>query len=163
MPLHGVHYLLLSGRTTLIVAHRLSTIRNADRIIVMQKGEVVEEGAHDSLMEARGIYFHMVEQQSLRQAEEEEEFDFEQRQAREIQLSEALTVDESDWRCKRSSTVISISPSVLAMLYGKKDSITGKNMEEKVDVNVKGKKVKTQRRKLNILTERGYARRQSKM
>ncbi|CAF4379653.1 unnamed protein product, partial [Rotaria sordida] len=61
------------GRTTLIIAHRLSTILNADKIIVMQQGEIVEEGDHDSLMKAQGIYFDLVKQQNLRQVEEEEE------------------------------------------------------------------------------------------
>ncbi|CAF1376268.1 unnamed protein product, partial [Rotaria sordida] len=61
------------GRTTLIIAHRLSTILNADKIIVMQQGEIVEEGDHDSLMKAQGIYFDLVKQQNLRQLEEEEE------------------------------------------------------------------------------------------
>ncbi len=48
---------LMKGRTTLIIAHRLSTIRNAHRIMVLAKGEIVEEGTHESLMEKRGEYF----------------------------------------------------------------------------------------------------------
>ncbi|CAF4064820.1 unnamed protein product [Rotaria magnacalcarata] len=59
-------------RTTLIIAHRLSTIRRADKIIVMQKGEIVEEGDHESLMKIQGLYFYFVKQQNLRQIEEEE-------------------------------------------------------------------------------------------
>jgi ABC-type multidrug transport system fused ATPase/permease subunit len=47
----------MKGRTTLIIAHRLSTIRNADRIIVLSKGEIVEEGTHESLMEKKGEYY----------------------------------------------------------------------------------------------------------
>jgi ATP-binding cassette subfamily B protein len=47
---------LLQGRTALVIAHRLSTIRAADRILVMSKGRLVEQGTHDSLLAAGGIY-----------------------------------------------------------------------------------------------------------
>ncbi len=46
-------------RTTLVVAHRLSTIRNADRILVMHHGRIREEGTHDELMSLRGIYYRL--------------------------------------------------------------------------------------------------------
>ncbi|XP_049957820.1 ATP-dependent translocase ABCB1-like [Schistocerca serialis cubense] len=48
------------GQTTIIVAHRLSTIRNADKIVVIHGGRVVEEGSHDQLMAKRGNYFDLV-------------------------------------------------------------------------------------------------------
>lgn len=48
------------GRTTIIVAHRLSTIRRADRIIVINKGEVVESGTHAELMELKSHYYNLV-------------------------------------------------------------------------------------------------------
>lgn len=47
---------LMQGRTTLVIAHRLATIRNADRIIVMDKGRIVEQGNHDQLMNTEGLY-----------------------------------------------------------------------------------------------------------
>ncbi len=47
---------LLEGRTGLVIAHRLGTIRNADRIVVLQKGEVIEEGPHEDLMAAGKLY-----------------------------------------------------------------------------------------------------------
>jgi ATP-binding cassette subfamily B protein len=50
---------ILSGRTSLVVAHRLSTILSADRIIVLHKGKVRETGTHRELMEARGIYHRL--------------------------------------------------------------------------------------------------------
>ena len=51
------------GRTVVVVAHRLSTVKNADQIIVMDKGEIVETGTHASLIEARGAYYHLVKNQ----------------------------------------------------------------------------------------------------
>jgi subfamily B ATP-binding cassette protein MsbA len=50
---------LMKGRTTLIVAHRLSTIEHADRVIVMADGEIKEDGTHASLMQAGGLYTHL--------------------------------------------------------------------------------------------------------
>ncbi len=50
---------LMKGRTTLVIAHRLSTIRNADRIVVLVKGEIVEEGAHETLLVRRGEYYKL--------------------------------------------------------------------------------------------------------
>src|SRR5204863_4064205 len=47
---------LLEGRTGLVIAHRLATVRGADRIIVLQNGEVIESGNHDQLMAAKGLY-----------------------------------------------------------------------------------------------------------
>ena len=51
------------GRTSLIVAHRLSTVRNADQIIVLEKGQVVEIGTHNELSAKRGAYYHLVKNQ----------------------------------------------------------------------------------------------------
>ena len=54
---------LMEGKTCFVIAHRLSTIRNADRILVVNRGEVVEQGTHDSLMEAKGFYYQMYQAQ----------------------------------------------------------------------------------------------------
>jgi ATP-binding cassette subfamily C protein len=54
--LHQAMGNFLRGRTTLIIAHRLSAVRQADRILVFENGSVVEEGDHHSLMERGGLY-----------------------------------------------------------------------------------------------------------
>ena len=54
---------LAKGRTTLIVAHRLSTIKNADRILVINHGEIVESGSHKELLDSEGIYSKLYNQQ----------------------------------------------------------------------------------------------------
>ena len=56
---------LMKGRTTLIVAHRLSTVRDADRIVVIDDARIVEQGRHDELMERRGAYRRLVEHQVI--------------------------------------------------------------------------------------------------
>ncbi|MBD3836295.1 ABC transporter ATP-binding protein [Brevundimonas sp.] len=56
---------LMQGRATLMIAHRLSTVRNADRIYVLDAGRVVEQGAHDDLVAQGGLYARLARQQSL--------------------------------------------------------------------------------------------------
>ena len=57
---------LMEGRTTLVVAHRLSTIRHADRIVVLDQGKIVEEGDHEALMARKGMYHRLVSMQDLK-------------------------------------------------------------------------------------------------
>jgi ABC-type multidrug transport system fused ATPase/permease subunit len=70
---------LISGRTTLMIAHRLSTLRKANKIIVVDKGEIIEFGSHDELMAKQGKYFKLIEIQSLsekiREGKEAENFE----------------------------------------------------------------------------------------
>jgi ATP-binding cassette subfamily B protein len=54
---------MVEGRTSLIIAHRLSTVQRADKIIVMHKGQVREMGTHQQLLAQRGIYFKLYQLQ----------------------------------------------------------------------------------------------------
>ena len=58
---------LIIGRTTLVIAHRLSTVRNADRIIAMEDGRIVEIGSHAELLAADGLYRRLYEMQFARE------------------------------------------------------------------------------------------------
>ena len=51
------------GKTVIIVAHRLSTVRNADKIVVLDKGQIIESGNHENLIEKRGAYYNLVKNQ----------------------------------------------------------------------------------------------------
>lgn len=64
---------MAKGRTLIVIAHRLSTIRSADKVIVMENGQIVEEGKHNELLERRGAYWEMVEHQRLDLVEEDDE------------------------------------------------------------------------------------------
>ncbi|NCW90267.1 MAG: ATP-binding cassette domain-containing protein, partial [Rhodocyclales bacterium] len=61
---------LVQGRTTIAIAHRLSTLRKADRLIVLDRGQIIEEGSHDELMIKNGTYRRMVETQARQEAED---------------------------------------------------------------------------------------------
>jgi ATP-binding cassette subfamily B protein len=53
----------MTGRTTLVIAHRLATVLRADRIVVMDQGQVVEQGTHASLVAKGGLYAHLAKLQ----------------------------------------------------------------------------------------------------
>ena len=65
---------LLSGRIAVVIAHRLSTIRNADRILVIEHGEIAEQGSHEELMVIQGRYYKLYIQQSLSEFVDEENY-----------------------------------------------------------------------------------------
>ena len=58
-------YQNLSGHTVFIIAHRLSTVEKADRIIVIDKGEIIEQGSHQQLLRHKGLYAGLVKRQLL--------------------------------------------------------------------------------------------------
>jgi ATP-binding cassette subfamily B protein len=57
---------LMRGRTSVVIAHRLSTVVGADRVVVVEGGQIAEEGAHAALLGRRGVYARLVERQVLR-------------------------------------------------------------------------------------------------
>ena len=60
---------VMLGKTSIIIAHRISTIKNADKILVMDRGEIIEQGTHNYLMEQKGTYFELYEKQLLEEEE----------------------------------------------------------------------------------------------
>lgn len=73
---HFVHQALdnaMKSRSVLVIAHRMSTIKNASEVIVMKKGSIVERGTHQELIENKGFYFELVQKQITKDEMIEEE------------------------------------------------------------------------------------------
>ncbi|MEJ2070352.1 MAG: ATP-binding cassette domain-containing protein, partial [Syntrophobacterales bacterium] len=67
---------LIEGRTTLVIAHRLSTVRHADRLVVLDNGHIVEMGTHEELLRVDGLYKRLYDMQFAREEEKPGEMDF---------------------------------------------------------------------------------------
>ena len=61
---------IMEGKTCILISHRISTVKMADKIIVLDHGSIVEEGTHLELMVAKGIYFDLYQQQLLEDKQE---------------------------------------------------------------------------------------------
>lgn len=61
---------VMKGKTSILIAHRVSTIKNADKIIVLDNGEIIEQGTHHLLMNKKGVYFELYEKQLLEEQQE---------------------------------------------------------------------------------------------
>ena len=57
---------ITKDKTTIIIAHKLKTVQDADRILVLSKGKIMEEGNHQTLMALKGLYYSMVSGQELK-------------------------------------------------------------------------------------------------
>ena len=62
---HAALQTALKGRTSIVIAHRLSTVREADQILVLEKGSIVERGTHDELVAQGGLYSDLYNRQDL--------------------------------------------------------------------------------------------------
>jgi ATP-binding cassette subfamily B protein len=62
---HAALQTALQGRTSIVIAHRLSTVRDADQILVLEKGSIVERGTHDELVAKGGLYSDLYNRQDL--------------------------------------------------------------------------------------------------
>jgi ATP-binding cassette, subfamily B, bacterial len=73
--------LALIGRTSLVIAHRLSTVREASQILVIEAGQVVETGTHEELLAAGGLYADLYETQFKHQEGQDQDLDIERTRA----------------------------------------------------------------------------------
>ncbi|CAF4895872.1 unnamed protein product [Rotaria sp. Silwood1] len=136
------------GRTTLVIAHRLSTIRNADKIVVIHKGEVVEEGCHEILMRARGIYFGLVEQQNLLKVEEKEQLTTIEKQESIGSIAIHQTKEiQSNFLKKLASTISNSTLHIMHSRNGKENNLIivedanqAEEEEEEENIEIKKKK-----------------------
>ncbi|KAL7719946.1 ABC-type xenobiotic transporter [Entamoeba marina] len=94
------------GRTTIIVAHRLSTIRNASKIYLFHQGEIIENGTHDELMELKGSYYGLVRRQSMEDEVDQETVEEDIKKFQEQENRNAETIFEASKVTTDESTSI---------------------------------------------------------
>ncbi|CAG8574146.1 4069_t:CDS:1 [Paraglomus brasilianum] len=104
-----------ANRTTVVVAHRLSTIKNADLIVVMNKGVIIEMGKHDDLISKEGVYFNLVKAQELKTKKDTEKQEDDEDDSSSSGQSDEITVDmngpKSREMMRRMSTKASVAKS----------------------------------------------------
>lgn len=114
------------GRTTIVIAHRLSTVRNADKIIGFKDGKKVEEGPHDALMKIEGgVYHHLVTSQMAKDVDEDEDFS----------ASISKVSVEADTKLGRTFSQSSVKRSDSTVPDAKKDDIPEVGMSRVFKLN----------------------------
>jgi ATP-binding cassette, subfamily B (MDR/TAP), member 1 len=101
------------GRTTITIAHRLSTVRNAHKIIVLNNGRVAEQGSHDVLLANRATYYGLVASQELQTQETETEPDMAEERAPDLDMP--TNKDSSSAAVSIQSAPATASPEVMAL------------------------------------------------
>ena len=124
------------NRTTLMIAHRLSTIRNADMIIVMQQGEVVEQGSHSELVEKNGTYADLVRKQLIALEQEDEH----QEKSDDSLEDNATPVDDVSVIDEKEEIHINLAkrPSIVSSLEG-----VGAERRREIEQELKWKTTRT--------------------
>lgn len=116
-----------AGRTTIAVAHRLSTIKDADNIVVMSQGRIVEQGTHDDLVEKKGAYHNLVTAQNIAAVQDvaRQEADLVD-DLEDVPIKSQLRILDADDleqnRLKRTSTIKSLSSIVLGGRTAEEDA-----------------------------------------
>ncbi|CAD5211612.1 unnamed protein product [Bursaphelenchus okinawaensis] len=124
-----------TGRTTIVVAHRLSTIKHADKILVFSEGEIVEEGNHDSLMAFNGVYSSLVQAQEIVKLKTEDDLVEEEERIEPNELQRSI-------RLRRSTRHMSRAMSHVSTTADKEDDID-RLKEELAESNIKPSDFKT--------------------
>ena len=91
------------GRTTIVIAHRLSTIKNADLIVGLERGEVVEYGTHNELMQRKGLYYELVTAQTEKEKAKGAEVDSDKEDQMEEELARLAAAEKVKPKTRRMS------------------------------------------------------------
>uniref|UniRef100_A0A7E4VKT7 p-glycoprotein n=1 Tax=Panagrellus redivivus TaxID=6233 RepID=A0A7E4VKT7_PANRE len=117
----------MEGRTTIVVAHRLSTIRDADQIHIFKDGQIIESGRHEELIATRGVYYEMVEAQQLQRVEEEEKMGaLEEDVFEDPEIPENTSATAPSVRSRMSRTTSAVSRKVSRKMSSHAESVVSR-------------------------------------
>lgn len=116
------------GRTTIVIAHRLSTIKNADIIVGLEKGQVVEYGSHNDLMQRKGLYYELVTAQSEKETLKGNDPDSDKEDMMEEELARLAVADNTKAKTRRMSIMLRRSSIVSVKSINSEISENGKDL-----------------------------------